>query len=423
MAHGATDNASRIVQGTIGLCIGLALLMLLGSMAKQGWLISGTSNAEKARTAVLHLRPMAADLSNDAFVRADHAYFANDPIAPITDRVAGGVRSALSKSGKSDRFAVRLHASWDHIVKQIARATDDPDDLRFALRPYFSAWMDDYIWLIRHAESLGFTFASLEDPKALSRSDREQLLFLRYDVHLRDIAPFYGILDANRSLELPSVAYLQWGYSDLEDNASADFLALRKFQSPSTRFGLHISPIPTILTRSKGGYRAYVAWLKGDGLTSLGDAFDGVHDWTSPGLLKRIRQTTDETISDFQTTFGDFRTMSLHGSEFDRTVRRYCKGRMEACELTSLIAAELFSSSAFADLRHDIIDRVVDRHGLKTVTDSTPAQTVVCGLQRAAAERASLVMLLHPAQFMRGRRSYRALGTGDDGLIDCVGSS
>jgi len=423
MAGEVSTLSSRQVPGTIGLCLGLVLLMLLGSMIKQGALLPTSSVPNDEQVNGVDLRSMSAELGVDAFVKADNDYFLNEPIASITDRVATGVRDALAKTGKKDRFATRLHASWDRAIREIARSTTNPDDLRFALRPYFAAWMDDYIWLVRHAKNLGFSFENLDDLEALERSQTEQLLFLRYDIHLRDVAPFYGILDANRTLGIPSVAYLHWGYSDVEDAAAADFLALRKFQSPSTRFGLHLSPIPTVLSRTKGGYKVYVAWLKRDGLAELADAFGGIDDWTSPVLHRRLRSVVDATIQDFRSRFSDFQSISLHGSEFDNAVRRNCAKRSAPCGLTTLLAADLFSSNAFAELRDNIIDRVVDDYGLETATDSTAAQTVVCSLQRAAADKRSLVILLHPAQFMRGRRPYRDLSVTSDGLIDCSGSS
>jgi len=424
MSHGATGSPPHHGPLLMGACLGLALLMVGASFARQGWISPKDAIIDGQPAGTVALRSMAGALRQEAFIETDQAYFADEPIVAVTDRVAVGVRDTLAKTGEADRFAMQLHASWDHGIKAIARATDDPDDLRFALRPYFTAWMDDYIWLLRHAEKLGFRFASLDDPQALAASRSEPLLFLRYDIHVRDIAPFYGILDANRSLDVPSVAYLQWSYSDVEERAADDFLALHKFQSPTTRFGLHVSPIPTLLSAQYGGYKPYFTALRDDGLMVLGDnlerSFSDVTGWTSPALPQRARRVVEETITAFRQHFSEFRSISLHGSEFDNAVRRYCADRQEACELKPLLVHALFSTDGFDELGASIIDEVVDDYGLKTATDSTPARTVVCSLQQAAIAEESLVLLLHPAQFMRGRRAYRDLAAGHEGPIDCA---
>ena len=87
----------------------------------------------------------------------------------------------------------------------------------------------------------------LEDREALAASAGGKTVFMRYDIHVRDIAPLYAILDVNRALGIPSVSFLQWDYSEFERGYGRAYVQLKKFEDENTRFGLHADPVESVL--------------------------------------------------------------------------------------------------------------------------------------------------------------------------------
>jgi hypothetical protein len=303
-------------------------------------------------------------------------------------------------------FALTLRV-WDNSVRVIADFYDSKEDIRLAVRPYGEWWIDDYIWLIEHIRKKGYEFGQFNDAASLGPVETKKV-YLRYDIHLRDIAPLYPILDTNLALKVPSTSFLLWDYSDREYQRRADFENLNKFKHDSVTFGLHISPIPTYfekVQRASNSNTDLMKLITSDAIESLvanSDA-DSVTKLRADAIL-----LAKETARSFKKSFPDSKLISMHGSGFDQKVKSVCRNQADTCDMTKKLSAISVSDELESALNEDWV--VVDNSGFQTPSDTLETKKLLCLIERLILREESFSLLVHPAQLFRNRRKYSEIG-------------
>ena len=362
--------------------------------------------------------------SDDIMITDDAREYLTDPAVPITQRVLERVNRSLTSKGSTDSYATQVQQSWDQVVQTIAAGPTDAMGLRLAARPYFAAWADDYIWLLAYIQALGYEFASLDDQEALKRANKAKLVFLRHDIHLRDVVPAIGVIDVNETFRVPSVSYVHWQYGEIERRSDRKFLYLKKLASTRTHFGLHPSPLPTLIMKDHGSWASYLKWLHSGGVEALQGRIESGGDLIVKEDFRRaLRRQFDESAQSFEAAFGPFRTISLHGSEFDNEVERICRLSTQPCAYQQFLVRSVFEFPEFIDIRPQIVNFLVHDGYLAYVTDTQPANKVICRIRELAQGGRSFMLLIHPAQLARGRRPYRDLASAEGRADFCTEAS
>ncbi len=124
-------------------------------------------------------------------------------------------------------------------IYRILREETDPDIIAAKIRPLYKRWGMDYELLLRELISKGYRLVPYEDfdPAHI----KEKVVYLRHDIHYRDIIGAAGMMDIEHRLGARASYFIQWDYSDYEQARRDDFVLLKKLSRGEHRFGLHSS--------------------------------------------------------------------------------------------------------------------------------------------------------------------------------------
>jgi len=352
-----------------------------------------------------------------------HDKFASNPQGVATLQVLfdeNGGKDITETIADSEHTVFWRHLkAWDASIRLLANNYDNAESIRLAVRPYGGWWMQDYVWLIRHLRALGYEFRSYNEYDGRELTG-EKIVYLRFDVHLRDLAPLYVMLDANMALDVPSVSFLMWDYSKRELDRRQDFLNIRKFKHPLNSFALHASPVPTYVEawlRESSPDAELIPWLKADGLQGLLDAIRaGDRSYPDVDTIREgARQAFAATAAAFREEFPEARLVSYHGSGFDRRLRRLCREDSVYCDFKSLTVFGMAEPMRYVAKRNDWV--IVDQAPIVTATDSASEISMLCVIERQAMKGDGLALLVHPAQMFRSRRHYSEVGIAPGGSL------
>lgn len=210
-------------------------------------------------------------------------------------------------------FARRYRAIHDNAILSLASSIDDFTELRVALRPYNADWQNTYILLLKYFMECGYSFRTMQD--FTTDLVETPTVFLRFDVHCRDLPGLYGYLDVNKAFGVSSNAYLFWDYSDRERAFSDNFLRFRAFASKANcKIGFHTSAVDSHLIWSQfsGSERQQVLWSRSQ---EGKDFFEKM--MSDDNMLDELICSADEhfdvQVKDFKEHFPDGHGIAAHG--------------------------------------------------------------------------------------------------------------
>jgi hypothetical protein len=171
------------------------------------------------------------------------------------------------------------------------------------------------LWLQR----LGYDFGSCEELRFPLERRR---VYLRYDVHVRDLFGVFALAALHEELRIPGSFQICWEHSRAEEEVSDIFLKLQLFDSRFVEFGLHCSPESRwiVAERFEG---------RDDGLkdfVSSGEVRRMMADWLvafereghEAAVLAEARRRAEasfaEVVASFRRSFGAVKTVSGHGT-------------------------------------------------------------------------------------------------------------
>ena len=300
--------------------------------------------------------------------------------APIGRR--GSAPPLLAKVESAQRIFGRL--SRKHELAAAARAQVPPH-----MEPAFRRYVG---WLMRQ----GYEFGSCEEPPL--RFDCRRI-YLRYDVHIRDLFGAFVLADLHERLQIPGSFQLCWEHTRSEAEVSDIFLKLQAFDGRFVQFGLHCSPETSWLIADRFGGRAegldaFVSEGGSRGLMAgwLAAYEENGHD--APVLAAARDRAEDclaETAASFRRHFGAVATISGHGTPL---AADYLEAARAEPRLTAL--APYLHSVEFLDAGR------VRRHGFD------------CELTRFDGDRrpGPVMMFENPVGDMAERYAQRIAGGG-----------
>ncbi len=225
--------------------------------------------------------------------------------APNRRRGPPPAASLLATVESAQRVFGRLRGK--HELAAAARAQMPP-----RMEPAFRRYVE---WLLGR----GYVFGSCED---LPLRFDSPFVYLRYDVHIRDLFGAFVLADLHERLGIPGSFQLCWEHTRSEAEVSEIFLKLQAFDSRFVQFGLHCSPETSwlIADRFNGraeGLDAFVSDGGGRGLMAewLAAYEQSGHD--APSLVAaraRAEARLAETAASFRRHFGAVATISGHGT-------------------------------------------------------------------------------------------------------------
>lgn len=395
----------------------LAIVLMLGVATYQRFPAAALQAAQRLGT-VLPKSPREVPRLGESEQAIDRALFEQASEAFLEQAYIGV--GAMHKANKFDRYFSTVERTMDESVLALAGHFDDSSSVRLATRPYMSHWIGEYLWLMRHLRKLGYQFEYLDDRAALTAATGSKTVFLRYDVHVRDLAPLYGILDANETLKLPAVAFVQWQYSDVEKRYDADYKRLAGLDWRYLHLGFHTDSAEHYFV----GQRVYGVYLGANLPAGFEDDIANADSAEELALTvrhyaNRIAQQYALEWRSFRLHFPNATTIALHGSPLRRVLEQRCASDARYCGLWLQLMAEVTKACRQGADNCNIVDFFRSNYSLGYLTDTRSVKFVLCALQKYSDEGKSVQLLLHPAQFSRHVRSYQALGMEPGARLDC----
>lgn len=166
---------------------------------------------------------------------------------------------------------------------------------------------------------MGYSFASCEEGPL--RFDTRRV-YLRYDVHVRDLFGVFLLANLHEELQIPGSFQISWRHSRAETQASRLFLKLRAFDRRFVQFGFHCAPESGWLIEQRFDGRGEGL----DGFVASGGARELIVEWLraferdghDAPVLAQARRAADahfaRTAASFRRRFGPVKTVSGHGT-------------------------------------------------------------------------------------------------------------
>lgn len=316
--------------------------------------------------------------------------------------------SPLKKFGLMSENSVfwRHQAAFDNSIRLLVNHYENSASARLAIRPYGSWWIDEYIWLLKHIQSLGYEFKDFNEYKG--GVPPKNTVYVRYDIHLRDISPLFVILDTNYVYGFPSVSFINWDFERRNKDRRDDYRLIRKFDDPLHSYALHGSPISTAVGRNLPNDTA-VPWIRNGQMKTFFQKML-VNDKNGTEQRKLREEAGNEMhkiARSFEVEFPNVHLFSYHGSAFDRSIKRYCAEDPDFCRFNDLKSPNMRNIIQKALGKEWVI---VDEQQLDTVTDSSTSIDVLCKIDALSTKEKGFSLLIHPAQMLRNRRMYSEQG-------------
>lgn len=262
---------------------------------------------------------------------------------------------------------------------------------------------------VEWVHAAGYRFRSFETtPPILDQPN----VYLRYDVHLRDLLPAFGLADLHERLGIPGSFQVTWRYSVEEEKADTYFASLRAFERCQVDFGLHCAPATTwFIEDAHGGDQYRAAAFVGspefegylDGLFRGYEA-DGPNSPELRAFQEGAEGVLDKIAVSFRTVFGNRPTISAHGNFLSAAFIRMCAARPEFRCLDRFFCAEPFLRAldlgryGFA---YEITTFPVDKlPGVATQYDGDA--NLAQSYRRRMVGRGGFVSLFHPFHWKNG---------------------
>jgi len=278
-----------------------------------------------------------------------------DSLKTIYD-TAEGLNLVGNISNNPNRNFSKYNArAWDKSIKILAGQYENPESIRLALRPYHANWIPHYVWLVKY---------------------------------------------------LISTSFLLWDYSEYEKKRKDEYISLLKFSSKLNQFGLHLSPLVSVMSDSKGDFQSYKNWLFNDGLRAYFDEILKNNAYAEESSLMKTRVFLKlwEIWHSYLGSIDGAKFVSFHGSEFDIEIRRLCAENEKYCIFKDWQVENFYISLMNKDLPD--LD-VVDLYGMQAASDTMEPKQLLCRINKLSEAKKDFILLLHPAQFFRGKRKYR----------------
>ncbi|MFI4997585.1 MAG: hypothetical protein ACHQAQ_17605 [Hyphomicrobiales bacterium] len=278
-----------------------------------------------------------------------------------------------------------------------------------SMLPWFGHWLKGYAEFVESARAAGYQFRSME---ALRDGAPERSILMRYDIHLRDLPPALGFVEANRLLGVEAEFHLPLGYSRQYVAARADFETLASWFSPVSRAALHAASFESHLlwTHFDGDEFAFTRWTRTPEAAAFASDLAAGRD-TAYGNLATLMGKAEETFArqagEFKAAFPDAVSCSGHGGALNGRLAGLSATEDGAAYLHALMGSRQFITKARAEKAGFIGESYEAslRFGMDYVSDR-PDGPFTDELQATIDAGRSAVIVIHPALVQRGHYAF-----------------
>lgn len=282
-----------------------------------------------------------------------------------------------------------------------------------AMFPWFGHWAPGYAAFVQSVQARGYTFRRMD---AIASEPPPRTVYLRFDIHVRDIPPAFGFAWLNHVLGVESEFHLLWRYSNAYVEAEDDMELLATHLYDEGNVALHTAPLESYLIRTAfdGDEGAFTRW------TRTPEADETVLTLTSGGMGRfgmldelTVAAETEltELAASFQARFPSTSYASGHGGALNGLTASKASGSAPHASLQSLFGSRSFITRERAErvgLRGESHEMAV-RHGMEYLSDHGDGSPFAPDVRAAIDRGISFVLVIHPALPQRGIYGFASL--------------
>lgn len=326
-----------------------------------------------------------------------------------------GVRAKRKGEIEERRAASAVDRVIEPVMMQAARAAlalrQPPIAAMF---PWFGHWAPGYAAFVRSVQARGYSFRRMD---AILEAPPPRSVFLRYDIHVRDIPPAFGFAWLNHVLGVESEFHLLWRYSNAYLAAEDDMALLAAHLYDEGNVALHTAPLESHLIRTAfaGDENAFSRWVRTPEAdeTVVALATGGRSRF---GTLDELTATAEAELSDlaasFRTRFPSTSFASGHGGALNGLTATKASQSEAHAKLQALFGSRSFVTRERAQrvaLRGESHEMTV-RHDMAYLSDRGDGGSFAPDIRAAIDRGQSFVLVIHPALPQRGIYNFEAIG-------------
>ncbi len=278
--------------------------------------------------------------------------------------------------------------------------------------PWFGHWLRGYVAFVASVRAAGYEFRTLE---ALRDGPQKRSIFMRYDIHLRDLPPALGFVEANRLLGVEAEFHLPLGYSRQYAAAEADFDMLTAWLSTVSKPAFHAAPFEShlIWTYFAGDEFAFTRWTRTpEAMAFVTDLVAGraTPYGTRDALMAKAEAGFLAHSAKFKAIFPQAVSCSGHGGALNGRLSGLKASDASAASLHALMGSREFITKERAEKAGFIGEshEASVRFGMDYVSD-LPDGPFTAELQAAIDAGRSAILVIHPALVQRGHYAFEPL--------------
>jgi hypothetical protein len=282
----------------------------------------------------------------------------------------------------------------------------DPRDLAAAARRLIGPEMEDaFRRYVDWMSGAGYRFGSCEaEPPRFDAP----VVYVRYDVHVRDLPAVFILADLHERLAIPGSFQICWHYSEAEEDVSDIFLKLKAFDPRYVEFGLHCAPESSWLVaeRYRGDANALNDFVSSGGADRLIAEWWAAYERDGPAAepLVEAEEKAERffagIVASFREAFGSWSTVSGHGTPLNNA---YLAALRKAPHIEPLgrwlHAVDFLDPVRLArhGLRNELTPLGADAAGPCRIMFENPVEEMAGWYGQRMAAGAGFVALFHPA--------------------------
>lgn len=278
--------------------------------------------------------------------------------------------------------------------------------------PWFSHWAPGYAAFVRSVQASGYTFRRMD---SIVGEPPQRTVYLRYDIHVRDIPPAFGFAWLNHVLGVESEFHLLWRYSNAYVQAEADLTLLASHLYDEGREALHAAPLESHLIRTGfgGDEGAFSRWIRTpeadefvEALASGGRSRFG----TVEELTRAAEAELSSLAASFRARFPDTTYSSGHGGALNGLTASKASVSAPHAQMQSMFGSRSFITRERAErvgLRGESHEMTL-RHGMAYLSDTGDGSPFIPDIRAAMDRGQSFVLVIHPALPQRGIYGFEA---------------
>lgn len=348
--------------------------------------------------------------------------------------VEAALRAALDASDRSDwnatfAEAVRANRKGEIEQRRAASAADRVVESAIMLAaqsaiarklppiatmfPWFSHWAPGYAAFVRSVQARGYTFRRMD---TITGEPPPRSVYLRYDIHVRDIPPAFGFAWLNHVLGAESEFHLLWRYSNAYTEVEDELALLAAHLYDEGRAALHAAPLESHLIRTAfgGDEGAFSRWIRTpeadetvEALASGGRSRFG----TLEELTLAAEAELASLAASFRARFPSTAYSSGHGGALNGLTVSKSSTSTPHARIQSLFGSRSFITRERAELvglKGESHEMTV-RHGMRYLSDTGDGSPFIPDIRAAIDREESFVLVIHPALPQRGIYGFEAV--------------